>query len=114
MSRVLSYQQALNPLYVLRDYVSSSRLALVKEDGSDIVFGLEDGGEFLRVPSTSETIYKDKSQGEFVTIMSAMLLAKYKVCIDAVCVHAGVGGLINSCWFMFLKEVPFFCYSSFS
>ena len=63
----------------MRDYVSSSRLALVTEDGGDIVFGLEGGGELLRVPSTSDTIYKDKSQGEFVTIMSAMLLAKNKV-----------------------------------
>ena len=64
----------LNPLYVLRDFVSSGRLEEVKEEGDDIVFG-----DVLRVASTTPTNYKDKSQDDFVTVMSAVLLAKTRV-----------------------------------
>ena len=56
--------QAKEPLFVLRDFVQSGRLAEVKEEGDMIVFGDE-----LRVLSNTKTVYKDKSQDEFVTIM---------------------------------------------
>jgi hypothetical protein len=61
----------LNPLYLLREFVTSGRIAEIKEEGDEIWFG-----DLLRIPSNTETIYKDN--GDFVTLISALLVAKNK------------------------------------
>jgi hypothetical protein len=61
--------EELNPLYVLRKFTLENRLSEVTEDGEYIVFG-----DVLRVKNSTKTCYKDR--GEYVTIMSAMLVAK--------------------------------------
>ena len=63
-----------DPLFLLRDYVTNDRLAEVVEDGEDIVFG----GRF-RVPKETKTAYKDRSQDMFISILSAVILAKNPV-----------------------------------
>lgn len=70
-------KQKLNPLYLLRSFVTNNKLSEIKEDGEDIVFG-----DVLRVKATTNTIYKNKeaqgTQGvDYVTIISALLVAKY-------------------------------------
>lgn len=47
------------------------KLSEIKEEGGDIVFG-----DVLRVPSDTETIYRNGSHGDHVTIISALLVAK--------------------------------------
>jgi hypothetical protein len=51
--------------------VTSGRIAEIKEEGDEIWFG-----DVLRIPSNTETIYKDN--GDFVTLISALLVAKNK------------------------------------
>ena len=63
-----------DPLFLLRDFLTSDRLAEVIEDGGDIVFGNE-----LRVPKDMKTSYKDRSQNMHISILSAVILAKNPV-----------------------------------
>ena len=75
-----------NPLYVLRDFVMSGRLAEVKEeevkpagDGGGAPYTEVVFGNVLRCRADAKTCYKDKSQGDWVTVVSAYLLAKNKM-----------------------------------
>jgi len=74
-TRALEGKEELNPLYVLRKFVIEQRISEIieEEHGDDVIFG-----DVLRVNKNTKIVYKDSSHGgEFISILSAVLLVKF-------------------------------------